>query len=99
MTKAWRIGAGRLCRPEPQREHRVCFREGGSWGKPAVSPMGIPDALLAGREDPVRVERVLQAAVEAGERAVAPRVLLGDEVHEREMRAVDAVAGLGRRAD
>ena len=57
-----------------------------------------PDPLLARREDAVRVQRVLDRLGEAPVGVVVEAVLVGGEVHEVQVRAVLAVALLGRLA-
>src|SRR5579871_6187778 len=67
-------------------------------GSAAAAHRRRPDALLAGREDAVRIDGVLDLLVEAALRVVGPAVLLLCEVHEVEVRAVLAVALLRRLA-
>ena len=65
---------------------------------PATAPRRIERGqipCLPGREDAGRVERVLDRLAEAPVGVVVPRVLVGGEVHEVEVRAVLAVAELG----
>src|SRR5256885_8898384 len=58
-----------------------------------------PDALLARGEDAVRVEGVLQGLVEAALRVVVEVVLLGHQVHVRQVGAVEAVPVTRQLAD
>src|SRR5260370_12314845 len=52
-----------------------------------------PDALFAGRQNAFRVQGILQQMVELRERVAVRAVGSGDLVHEREVRAVLAIAG------
>src|SRR4051794_31020102 len=58
-----------------------------------------PNALLARGQDAVRVEGCLQRLEQPPDGVVAERVLLLDEVHERDVRAVEPVAARGALAD
>src|SRR5215213_3843991 len=68
-------------------------------GGALVAEMLRPDALLARREDPVGIQRVLDGLVEPPLGVVAEGVLLRREVHEVQVRAVLAVALLRRGQD
>ena len=65
-------------------------------GPVAVAHPLRPDPLLAGREDAVGIQRILDRLGEATVGVVVERVLVGGEVHEVQVRAVLAVALLGR---
>ena len=72
-------------------------------GEPLGGPVAVahrprPDPLLAGREDAVGIQRVLDRLGEAPVGVVVEAVLVGGEVHEVQVRAVLAVALLGRLA-
>lgn len=55
-----------------------------------------PDPALAGRQDPIRIERILDRLVEAPQRVIIERVFARNEVHERGVRAIFAPAVLRR---
>ena len=57
-----------------------------------------PDAVPAGRENAVRVDGVLDRLAETAVGVVAEAVLVRGQIHEVQMRAVLAVAVLGRLA-
>lgn len=56
---------------------------------------GGPDATLAGSDDAVRIEGVLDALVQPAQRAVVVVVAAGDQVHVVDVGAVFAVAFAG----
>ena len=60
---------------------------------------GTPDPRLAGRDDAVRVQRVLDRLVEPPLRVVVEAELVRREVHERQVGAVLAVAEPAGRRD
>lgn len=58
-----------------------------------------PNTILPRRQDPLRIETILNLLVEAHHRILVPVVRLGDLVHHREMCAVFAPAVRGAVGD
>ena len=58
-----------------------------------------PNTILPRRQDPLRIETILNLLVEAHHRVLVPVVRLSDLIHHREMRAVFTPAMRGTVGD